>query len=79
MIPSPVSHLFTAPLRPSRTIQANVRTRKLVQNGSSTQRISMPRVLGRVVARRYATGYPATRQSSVVHAATLKVMIRTWT
>ena len=38
------SHWLTAPLRPSSTIQAKVRTRKLVQNGISTQMIRVLRV-----------------------------------
>jgi len=50
------SSLFTAPLRPRSTIQANARTRKLVQNGRSTQKVSRLRHRASLVARRYATG-----------------------
>ena len=50
--PSASSHWLIAPLRPSRTIQANVRTRKLVQNGIRTQMISELRVDDLTVASR---------------------------
>ena len=55
---SPVasSSLLSAPLRPRSTIQANARTRKLVQNGRSTQNVSRLRHRASLVARRYATG-----------------------
>ena len=39
VMPSEISSRFTTPLRPSRIIQAKVRTRKLVQNGISTSRV----------------------------------------
>ncbi|MOA64180.1 hypothetical protein D3C78_1901540 [compost metagenome] len=39
-MPSACSSWLTTPLRPSSTTQAKVRTRKLVQNDSSTQNSS---------------------------------------
>ena len=55
---SPVasSNWLSAPLRPSSTIHANARTRKLVQKGSSTQKVNRLFHLVSLVAIRYATG-----------------------
>ncbi|MNI70042.1 hypothetical protein D3C73_1258290 [compost metagenome] len=39
-MPSACSNWFTTPLRPSSTTHAKVRTKKLVQNDSSTQNSS---------------------------------------
>ena len=50
--PTACIHSLIAPRRPSSTIQAKVRTRKLVQKGISTQRMSMFRVCACAVARR---------------------------
>ena len=47
-----IEPLVDRPLRPSSTIQAKVRTRKLVQNGISTQMIKVLRVDDFTVASR---------------------------
>ena len=50
--PADSRKLLRAPRRPSSTIQAKVRTRKLVQNGRRTQRMRLLRALFVVVASR---------------------------
>ena len=52
VMPSEISSRFTAPLRPSRIIQAKVRTRKLVQNGISTSRVKVSRARAEACASR---------------------------
>jgi hypothetical protein len=70
---------FTTPCRPSRIIHAYVRTSRLMENGSATQSMISVTTRGRDVVRRYATGYPSPRHSSVTSALDLRVTSMTAT
>src|SRR5580704_13437183 len=75
MMPRPISQLLTSPVSRMRKIMANVRTRKLVQNGSTTRNNSRVRHLPLLVIA-YATGYPASTQNAVVSTAITNVRSR---
>src|SRR5918998_1449674 len=64
MSPSFIIQLLIRPVSRIRKIMANVRTRKLVQNGSTTKKRSKVRQR-RLRAITYATGYPSKRQITV--------------
>ena len=56
VMPMACNHWLITPLRPSSTIHAKVRTRKLVQNGNRIQNNSELLKRGEAIVVRYATG-----------------------